>query len=62
MLQAEGSLGADTYRMRSLSSLDRTKAQLKYACAYAVGEVVVPVRDYRRYGLKKKTQYTVLSR
>ena len=59
MLQAEGSLGADIYRMRSLRSLDRTKAQLKYACAYAVGEVVVPVRDYRRYGLKKKTQYTV---
>ena len=21
--------------------------------------MVVPVRDYRRYGLKKKTQYTV---
>ena len=59
MLQTKGSLGSDTYRMRSLRSLDRTKAQLKYACAYAVGEVVVPVRDYRRYGLKKKTQYTV---
>jgi len=61
-LQAEGSLGADAYRMRSLRALDRTSAQLKYACAYAAGEVVVPVRDYRRYGLKKKAQYTVLSR
>ena len=61
-LQAEGSLGADAYRMRSLRSLDRTSAQLKYACAYAEGEVVVPVRDYRRYGLKKQEQYTVLSR
>ena len=61
-LQAEGSLGADVYRMRSLRSLDRTSAQLKYACAYAEGEVVVPVRDYRRYGLKKQAQYTVLSR
>ena len=61
-LQAEGSLGADAYRMRSLRSLDRTSAQLKYACAYAEGEVVVPVRDYRRYGLKKQAQYTVLSR
>ena len=37
MLQAEGSLGADAYQMRSLRSLDRTKAQLKYACAYAEG-------------------------
>ena len=61
-LQAEGSLGADAYRMRSLRSLDRTSAQLKYACAYAEGEVMVPVRDYRRYGLKKQVQYTVLSR
>ena len=61
-LQAEGSLGADAYQMRSLRSLDRTSAQLKYACAYAEGEVMVPVRDYRRYGLKKQVQYTVLSR
>ena len=61
-LQAEGSLGADAYQMRSLRSLDRTSAQLKYACAYAEGDVVVPVRDYRRYGLEKQVQYTVLSR
>ena len=53
-LQAEGSLGADAYQMQSLRSLDRTAAQLKYACAYTEGEVVVPVRDYRRYGLQKK--------
>ena len=61
-LQAEESLGADAYRMQSLRSLDRTSSQLKYSCAYSVGDVVVPVRDYRRYGLKKKAQYTVLSR
>ena len=61
-LQGEGSLGADAFTLRSLRSLDRTSAQLKYACAYAEGEVVVPVRDYRRYGLKKKEQYTVISR
>ena len=61
-LQAEGSFGADTFTMRSLRSLDRTDAQLKYACAYAEGDVVVPVRDYRRYGLQKKAQYTVISR
>ena len=61
-LQAEDSLGVDVYRMRSLRALDRTSAQLKYACAYAEGEVMVPVRDYRRYGLKKQAQYTVISR
>ena len=61
-LQAESSLGADAYQMRSLRPLDRTTAQLKYAYADAVGEVLVPVRDYRRYGLKKKVQYTVTGR
>ena len=61
-LQDEGSLGADTFTMRSLRSLDRTDAQLKYAFAYADGDVMVLVRDYRRYGLKKKAQYTVISR
>ena len=61
-LQAEESLGADAYRMQSLRSLDRTATQLKYACAYSAGDVVVLVRDYRRYGLEKKAQYTVLSR
>ena len=60
-LQAEGSLGADTYQLRSLRALDRTQPQLKYACVYAEGEVVVPLRDYRRYGLKKNAQYTVIS-
>ncbi|MEL7053691.1 MAG: MobF family relaxase, partial [Cyanobacteria bacterium J06588_5] len=58
-LQAEGSLGLDTYQMHSLRALDRTEAQLKYACAYSTGDVVVSVRDYRRYGLQKKTPYTV---
>ena len=60
-LQAEGSLGTDVYQLRSLRALDRTQPQLKYACVYAAGEVVVPVRDYRRYGLKKNAQYTVIS-
>ncbi|MBE9063453.1 MobF family relaxase [cf. Phormidesmis sp. LEGE 11477] len=60
-LQAEGSLGADVYQLQSLRALDRTQPQLKYACVYAEGEVVVPVRDYRRYGLKKNAQYTVIS-
>ncbi|MEO1686175.1 MAG: MobF family relaxase, partial [Cyanobacteria bacterium J06631_12] len=61
-LQVEGSLGANTFTMCSMRSLDRTEAQLKYACAHAESDVVVPVRDYRRYGLKKKAQYTVISR
>ena len=61
-LQTEGTLGDDRFKLRSLRSLDRTKAQLKYAAAYSEGEVVVPVRDYRRYGLEKNGQYTVTGR
>ncbi len=61
-LQMEGSLGDDRFKLRSLRALDRTKAQLKYAAAYSEGEVVVPVRDYRRYGLEKNGQYTVTGR
>lgn len=61
-LQAEGSLGSDTFTLRSLRSLDRTAAQLKYAVAYQVNEVVVPVRDYRRYGMQRREQYRVIDR
>ena len=61
-LQTDGSLGADAFTLRSLRALDRTKAQLKYAAGYSEGEVVVPVRDYRRYGLEKNAQYTVTGR
>ena len=61
-LQADGSLGTDTFTLRSLQALDRTKARLKYAAGYNEEEVVVPVRDYRRYGLEKNAQYTVTER
>ncbi len=58
-LQREGSLGADAFTLRSLRSQDRTAVQLKYACAYDVGDVVVPVRDYPRYGMQRREQYPV---
>ena len=60
-LQQEGSLGADTFTMRSLRSQDRTAAQLQYAFAYEVGDVVVPVKDYSSYGMERRQQYTVVS-
>ncbi|MFK8185747.1 MAG: MobF family relaxase [Phormidesmis sp.] len=61
-LQNEGSLGMDAFTLQSLRPLDRTTTQLKYACAYEVGDVVVPVRDYRRYGIKRRQQYRVIVR
>ena len=61
-LQNEGSLGIDTFTLQSLRSRDLTAAQMKYACVYEVGDVVVPVRDYHRYGMKRREQYSVISR
>lgn len=62
VLQAEGSLGDDRFNMQSLRQLDRTAAQLKYACSYQVNDIIVPVRDYRRYGMERRQQYKVLER
>ena len=61
-LQAEGQLGINAFTLQSLRSRDRTAAQLKYACAYEVGDVVVPVKDYHRYGMKRRGQYRVMAK
>ena len=58
-LQAEGALGEDVYEMRSLQRKDLTQVQGRYAGHYAVGDVVVPIRDYRRQGLERNQQYRV---
>ena len=62
VLQQEGSLGPDRFMLSSLRSRDRTATQLKYACAYEVGDVVVPVKDYRRYGMQRREQYRVIAK
>ncbi|MEL7142368.1 MAG: MobF family relaxase, partial [Cyanobacteria bacterium J06573_11] len=61
-LQTEGSLGQDVFTFESLRSRDRTAAQLKYASAYEIGDVVVPVKDYHRYGMKRRGQYRVIDK
>ena len=61
-LQNEGSLGIDMFTLQSLRSRDLTAAQMKYACVYEMGDVVVPVRDYHRYGMKRREQYSVIAR
>jgi hypothetical protein len=62
LLQQERSLGPDTFTLNSLRSRDLTAAQLKYACVYEVGDVVVPMRDAGRYGMKRREHYTVIAR
>ena len=62
VLQQEGSLGPDRFMLSSLSPRDRTAAQLKYACAYELKDVVVPVKDYHRYGMQRREQYRVIAK
>jgi len=62
VLQQEGSLGPDRFMFSSLRSRDLTAAQLKYACAYDLNDVVVPVKDYHRYGMQRREQYRVIAK
>ena len=58
-MQAEGSLGESVYTMPSLQRKDLTLVQSRYVGHYDVGDVIVPIRDYRQQGLEKHQQYRV---
>ena len=60
-MQAEGSLKESVYTMPSLQRKDLTLVQSRYVSHYDVGDVIVPVRDYRQQGLEKHQQYRVSS-
>jgi ATP-dependent exoDNAse (exonuclease V) alpha subunit len=60
-LQVERSLGPDSFILQSLRRKDLTTAQSSYASAYAPGDVLVPVQDYRKQGLYRAEKYTVLT-
>ena len=60
-LQDEGALGADGFVMQSLRRKDLTTAQASYLKAYAPGDVLVPIQDYRKQGLIRGEQYRVLA-
>ncbi len=58
-MQAEGSLGKNVYTMESLQRKDLTRVQGRYASSYETGDVLVPIRDYKRQGLKRNEHYRV---
>ncbi|MEO1296647.1 MAG: AAA family ATPase [Cyanobacteria bacterium J06636_16] len=60
-LQVEDNLGPDGFVLQSLRRKDLTTAQASYASAYAPGDVLVPVQDYRLQGLYRAEKYTVLT-
>ena len=60
-LQTERTLGADSFTLKGLHRKDLTTAQASYVTAYAPGDVLVPIQDYRKQGLSRGEQYTVLT-
>ena len=58
-MQAEGSLGENVYTMESLQRKDLTRVQGRYASSYETGDVLVPIRDYKRQGLERNEHYRV---
>ena len=56
-MQAEGSLGENVYTMESLQRKDLTQVQGRYASSYEIGDVLVPIRDYKRQGLERNEHY-----
>ena len=61
-LQAEGILGADSFTLKGLHRKDLTTAQASYVTAYAPGDVLVPIQDYRKQGLWRGEQYTAVDK
>lgn len=60
-LQQESTLGSDTFTMKSLQRKDLTEAAGRYAQSYGTGDVIVPIRDYKRLGLEKNVAYRVIA-
>ncbi|EKU98218.1 conjugative relaxase domain protein, TrwC/TraI family [Leptolyngbya sp. PCC 7375] len=60
-LQAEGSLGQDAFTVMGLRQKNITKAQASYVTVYQSGDVLVPTQNYKKQGLLKGQQYTVVS-
>lgn len=59
LLKQEGSLG-DSAVATQLLSKDLTQVQMRYTHYYNVGDVVIPVREYKRTRLRKFQPYTVV--
>ncbi|PSB03831.1 mobilization protein, partial [filamentous cyanobacterium CCP2] len=60
-LQAEGTLSRDVFTLMGLRPRNLTTIQSCYTSVYELGNVLVPHQDYKRQGLVKAQQYTVLA-
>nr|WP_284682028.1 AAA family ATPase [Adonisia turfae] len=60
-LQTEASLGQDAFTVMGLRQKNITKTQAAYVTVYQPGDVLVPMQNYKKQGLLKGQQYTVVS-
>ncbi|MDJ0597911.1 MAG: MobF family relaxase [Crocosphaera sp.] len=58
-LRREGRLGEDK-TVRQLKRKDLTKVQMKYAHNFEIGDVIVPLKDYKKRQLSKGKRYVVV--
>ena len=58
-LQRSGELGANTFTMQSLQRKDLTAVQKRYAGRYEVGNIIVPIQDYKQQQLKRAQHYVI---
>jgi conjugative relaxase-like TrwC/TraI family protein len=59
--QAEGSLGSDV-TLTQLKAKDLREVQLGYTSHFALGDMVMPLRNYKRKGLEKGELYQVVGK
>jgi conjugative relaxase-like TrwC/TraI family protein len=60
-LQEEGSLEQDVFTVTGLRQKNITQTQARYVAVYLPGDVLVPNQDYKKQGLLKGQQYTVVA-
>lgn len=60
-LKAEGSLGTEV-KIDRLKTKDLTSVQMRFTHHYKLGDVVMPLRDYKKLGLNKSELYAVVGK
>jgi conjugative relaxase-like TrwC/TraI family protein len=60
-LKAEGSLGKST-NVTQLKAKDLTSVQMKYVHNFEIGDMVMPIKSYKKRGLEKRRLYQVVSK
>jgi conjugative relaxase-like TrwC/TraI family protein len=60
-LKAEGNLGKST-NLTQLKAKDLTSVQMKYVHNFEIGDMVMPLKSYKKRGLQKRKLYQVIDK